>query len=72
MAALNYAPATHGTFGLFGRAHTLISALTALIVAKRDAAETRKTLSALSDRELSDIGLCRGDIELIACGNKHF
>ncbi|MFZ9119851.1 MAG: DUF1127 domain-containing protein, partial [Paracoccaceae bacterium] len=27
---------------------------------------TRNTLSRLSDRELNDIGLCRGDIERIA------
>ena len=26
---------------------------------------TRKALGALSDRELDDIGLCRGDIDLI-------
>ena len=26
---------------------------------------TRKALSSLSDRELDDIGLCRGDVELI-------
>lgn len=31
-----------------------------------DARVTRKALSALSDRELDDIGLCRGDIERIA------
>jgi uncharacterized protein YjiS (DUF1127 family) len=28
-----------------------------------DARVTRKALSVLSDRELDDIGLCRGDIE---------
>lgn len=30
-----------------------------------DARITRKALSKLSDRELDDIGLCRGDIELM-------
>jgi uncharacterized protein YjiS (DUF1127 family) len=30
-----------------------------------DARVTRKALSALSDRELDDIGLCRGDIDHI-------
>jgi uncharacterized protein YjiS (DUF1127 family) len=30
-----------------------------------DARVTRKALSSLSDRELDDIGLCRGDIERI-------
>jgi uncharacterized protein YjiS (DUF1127 family) len=31
-----------------------------------DARATRKALSKLSDRELDDIGLCRGDIDAIA------
>jgi len=30
-----------------------------------DARVTRKALGKLSDRELDDIGLCRGDIETI-------
>lgn len=30
-----------------------------------DARVTRKALGKLSDRELDDIGLCRGDVELI-------
>ena len=30
-----------------------------------DARLTRKALGRLSDRELDDIGLCRGDVELI-------
>lgn len=29
---------------------------------------TRRELSRLSDRELDDIGLCRGDIERVARG----
>ena len=33
-----------------------------------DARVTRRELSRLSDRELDDIGLCRGDIERIARG----
>lgn len=38
---------------------------TAAFAAWNDARVTRKTLAKLSDRELDDIGLCRGDIELI-------
>ena len=30
-----------------------------------DARVTRNALSKLSDRELDDIGLCRGDVEVI-------
>ena len=37
----------------------------AALAAWNDARVTRKALAKLSDRELEDIGLCRGDIELI-------
>ena len=36
--------------------------------AAQEARETRRALYALSDRELSDIGITRGDIEAIASG----
>lgn len=38
---------------------------TATVAAWNDARVTRKALSKLSDRELDDIGLCRGDVDLI-------
>lgn len=38
------------------------------IAAWNDARVTRKSLSALSDRELDDLGLVRGDIDDIANG----
>lgn len=37
----------------------------AALAAWSDARVTRKALAKLSDRELDDIGLCRGDIEAI-------
>lgn len=37
----------------------------AALAAWNDARVTRKALAKLSDRELEDIGLCRGDIEVI-------
>ncbi|MFD1882526.1 DUF1127 domain-containing protein [Paracoccus pacificus] len=40
--------------------------LVAMLNEWNDARVTRKSLSRLSDRELDDIGLCRGDIERIA------
>lgn len=40
--------------------------LFAAIAAWNDARVTRNALSRLSDRELDDIGLCRGDIEAIS------
>ena len=45
--------------GLFG-------SLVASVVAWNDARVTRNALSRLSDRELDDIGLNRGDIDSIA------
>ena len=35
------------------------------IAAWNDARLTRKALGRLTDRELDDIGLCRGDIEML-------
>lgn len=37
----------------------------AAFAAWNDARVTRNSLTKLSDRELDDIGLCRGDIEMI-------
>lgn len=50
------------SLNLGGLFHSLVSAF----VAWNDARATRRALSKLSDRELDDIGLCRGDIDLIA------
>lgn len=36
------------------------------VTAWNNARITRKSLSALTDRQLEDIGLCRGDIEGVA------
>jgi uncharacterized protein YjiS (DUF1127 family) len=44
----------------------LVSNLVASIASWNDARVTRTALAKLSDRELDDIGLCRGDIEFIA------
>lgn len=42
-----------------------ISRLFAAVGAWNDARVTRNALARLSDRELDDIGLCRGDIDTI-------
>ena len=47
-----------------------LSALVGMIADWNDARMTRKSLSALTARELDDIGLVRGDIDAIA--NGHF
>ncbi len=44
----------------------MIASLFGTVQAWNDARITRKSLSRLSARELDDIGLCRGDIDMIA------
>ena len=44
----------------------LVSNLVASVASWNDARVTRTALAKLSDRELDDIGLSRGDIEYIA------
>lgn len=46
------------------RAVNALSNVVAVFAAWNDARATRNALSKLSDRELDDIGLCRGDIEV--------
>ncbi|MFU8863180.1 MAG: DUF1127 domain-containing protein [Rhodobacterales bacterium] len=41
------------------------STMVGVVSAWNDARITRNALSKLSDRELEDIGLCRGDIDLV-------
>ena len=43
----------------------LVSALS-MLSAWNDARLTRKSLASLTDRELDDIGLCRGDIDEVS------
>jgi uncharacterized protein YjiS (DUF1127 family) len=44
----------------------LVSSIVGSIASWNDARVTRNALAKLSDRELDDIGLSRGDIEFIA------
>lgn len=45
-----------------------VSNIADAIIDWNDARVTRKSLQALTDRELDDIGLTRGDIELVVRG----
>lgn len=58
---LNRSLATGG-FGSF------VATLVSRYAAWKEARQTRIELSRLSERELADIGLCRGDIERVARG----
>lgn len=57
-------PAPFGAITTY-RAVNGVGGIFAALKAWNDARITRKALSKLSDRELDDIGLCRGDLELI-------
>lgn len=46
----------------------ILAGIAALVAAWKYDRTTRRELSLLSDRELDDIGLCRGDILRIARG----
>ncbi|MFV0386618.1 DUF1127 domain-containing protein [Paracoccus sp. (in: a-proteobacteria)] len=48
----------------------LIARIRALFASWQEARITMRELSDLSDRELADIGLCRGDIVRIARGDR--
>lgn len=57
-------PAPFGAISIFRLVQFVSDALIAFSN-WNDARVTRKSLTRLSDRELDDIGLCRGDIEMI-------
>lgn len=63
MAAIDFARVSNGRTGRIG--FSLASVFGAL-AAWNDARSTRNSLSKLSDRELEDIGLIRGDIDDVA------
>lgn len=65
MAAIETSrPAPFGAIATYRTINTF-SAAFAAIKGWNDARITRNALSKLSDRELDDIGLCRGDIEMM-------
>jgi len=57
-------PAPFGAITTY-RAITSVSRALRAVSAWNDARATRNALSKLSDRQLDDIGLCRGDIETL-------
>lgn len=71
MAALDTTRiATTGSFGLVGRIGAYFASVVNAVVEWNDARVTRNVLIGLTDRELEDIGLCRGDIDIIAEGRR--
>ncbi|WP_121062966.1 DUF1127 domain-containing protein [Chachezhania antarctica] len=68
MAAFDTHRTAYGAHGLFGRLGFPLAALVGAASSWNDTRMTRNELQKLSDRELNDIGLVRGDIEHIATG----
>ena len=60
---------TNRTVGTGFSAARLLADMVGTVAAWNDARVTRKGLSALTDRELDDLGLVRGDIDDIARGH---
>ena len=66
MAAIDNSRSALGSAPVANRFGKFIATLVAAVVAWNDARVTRNALAGLSDRELDDIGLVRGDIDDIA------
>lgn len=70
MAAFGTTRTNYDPLTLAGRIGSTLTMLVGGVSAWNDARLTRNALNRLSDRELDDIGLVRGDIDMIARG-KH-
>lgn len=66
MAALDTTRTEFAAEAVANRSGTFLSRLRGAFNSWNDARLTRKALHALSDRELDDIGLARGEIDLVA------
>ena len=69
MAAFDTTRPAYGAAPVAGQIKGLFSKMVAQLVAWNDARVTRNALNALTDRELEDIGLVRGDIDDVAAGH---
>ncbi|KIC43721.1 MAG: DUF1127 domain-containing protein [Ruegeria sp.] len=70
MAALDNTRIATGSFGLVGRIGAYFTSVAHMVVDWNNARVTRNALNGLTDRELSDIGMCRGDIDMVAEGRR--
>jgi len=69
MATLDTTRTTYGVATFANRTSAFVAGLAHSISAWNDARITNNALSNLTDRELSDIGLVRGDIDAISRSN---
>ncbi|UWR23373.1 DUF1127 domain-containing protein [Sulfitobacter sp. S190] len=66
MAAFDTTRTTYGVASFASRFVAFVADKAAALIAWNEARITRDVLASLTDRELSDIGLERGDIDAIA------
>jgi len=66
MAIFDTTRTTYGSANAAGRLTSVFTSAIAAIVSWNDARVTRNALASLTDRELEDIGLIRGDIDDVA------
>lgn len=66
MAAFDTTRSNYGVAGFAGRIGQVFVTALGGFAAWNDARQTRNALGALTDRELDDIGLVRGDIDDVA------
>ena len=66
MAAFDTTRTSYGSTGFAARIGSAVSTVLGMIATWNDARVTRNSLAQLSDRELDDIGLVRGDIDVVA------
>ena len=66
MAAFDTTRTSYGSVGFTARFGSAVSSVLGAIATWNDARVTRNSLAQLSDRELDDIGLVRGDIDMVA------
>lgn len=66
MAAFDTTRSTYGATSFASRIGQVFTMAFGGFAVWNDARATRNSLSQLTDRELDDIGLCRGDIDEVA------
>lgn len=66
MAALDTSRTAFGSNTAAASVTSFFASVVSTVVGWNDARVTRNALAALTDRELEDIGLIRGDIDLVA------
>ena len=66
MAAFDTTRPAYGSVMTVSRISSFVASVFGNVVAWNDARVTRNALASLSDREPDDIGLIRGDIDVVA------